>query len=90
MKRLVLSLVTLFLTGLSSAPAARACAACAQTEDTHMADGARAGVIVMAVITYAVLSGFGGLTVFFMLRARRLRLSAAAADPLIDERSDRN
>lgn len=81
MKRFAFMLATSLLCVLMGAPRALACAACAQTEDTNMADGAKAGVIVMAVITYVVLSGFGGLTLFFMVRARRQRQDGAVGGP---------
>ena len=51
----------------------RACAVCYGNPESDMAKGAAAGVLVLMGIIVSVLVGIVGVTVFWMVRARRWR-----------------
>lgn len=51
---------------------ATACAVCQGNPDSEMVKGAEAGIILLAVLIYALLMGFAGFFVTCIVRARRL------------------
>ena len=63
-----------------------ACAVCHGDPDSELVRGARAGVIVLAVIVYLVLFTMLGVAGTWMMRARRLsRADQADADQTISQ-----
>ncbi len=59
---------------------AHACSVCFGNAQSPLVQGAAAGVIFLGVVVYAVLMGFGGLTLVCFLRARKLRRAEEAGD----------
>jgi len=52
---------------------ALACAVCQGDPDSGMAKGAKAGVLLLALVTYGMLMGFVGIAACWIVRARRMR-----------------
>ncbi len=74
------------LLGALTAEPVLACAVCHGDPDSQMAKGAKAGVIVLAVIVYLVLFTMLGVAGTWMMRARRLsRAEQADADQTISQ-----
>ncbi len=48
-----------------------ACAVCFGDPDAPMTKGAASGVVVLAAIVYTLLMGFGSMTLYWVIRARR-------------------
>lgn len=71
MKRWMIPLSVFFFTPLFSAVQASACAVCQGDPDSALTKGAEAGVLLLAIVTYAVLLGFAGMAVFWFVRTRR-------------------
>ncbi|MCC7290978.1 MAG: hypothetical protein IT449_02830 [Phycisphaerales bacterium] len=59
---------------------AEACSVCFGNAQSPLVQGAAAGVIFLGVVVYAVLMGFGGMTLVCFLRARKLRRAAEAGE----------
>lgn len=59
---------------------ARACSVCFGNAQSPLVQGAAAGVIFLGVVVYAVLMGFGGMTLVCFLRARKLRRAHEASE----------
>lgn len=59
---------------------AHACSVCFGNAQSPLVQGAAAGVIFLGVVVYAVLMGFGGLTLMCFLRARKMRRAEEACD----------
>ena len=57
---------------LAAAPDALACAVCMGNRDSEMVRGAESGVLTLALITYALLMGFGGMIALWIVRSRKL------------------
>ena len=59
------------LTVIAAPSIAGACAVCAGDPESPLTHGARNGVMVMVLITYALILGFGGMFAAKILHARR-------------------
>lgn len=70
-KRLLTALV-LLVTGWASAADVTACSVCQGNPDSELTQGAAAGVIFLAILTYTLLLGVAGVVVTWIVRARRL------------------
>ncbi len=64
---------------LAAAPV-DACSVCQGNPDSELVKGAQGGVVVMIVVTYGVLLGFGAMVALWFVRARRLTRPAASMD----------
>ena len=81
LRRQRLTLATV-LVALAAMPCpAHACSVCFGNAQSPLVQGAAAGVIFLGIVVYAVLMGFGGLTLMCFLRARKLRRAEEAGDP---------
>ncbi len=49
-----------------------ACSVCQGNPDSELTQGAKAGVIFLAIVTYSLLFGVAGIFVTWMVRARRM------------------
>lgn len=56
---------------LAAAPSARACAVCYGDPQSPLTHGAKQGILVMVIITYAVVIGLGTMFTFMIVRARK-------------------
>ena len=65
---------------LGFADFAQACAVCFGDPDAPMARGAASGVIVLAALVYCVLLSFGGITLFWLVKAQRRGHTAIPAN----------
>ena len=61
------------------AEAAWACPVCFGDPESDMVKGAEAGVVFMLCVVYSLLLGFMGVTTFWLIRARRIRLGTSAS-----------
>ncbi len=68
--------MTVLLTLAYAATPAAACPVCFGDPESKLTQGAASGVLFMAILTYALLMGVGGIAVFWFVRARRLRVAA--------------
>lgn len=55
-----------------------ACSVCQGDPDSSLTKGAEAGVLLLAIVTYALLLGLGSVVIFWTVRARRLRSQLGA------------
>jgi len=58
---------------LMSNARAWACAVCQGDPDSGLTKGAKAGVLLLALVTYGMLMGFVGIAACWIVRARRMR-----------------
>lgn len=72
-RRFILALTCVVFTLCVSHAPLMACSVCQGDPDSGMTKGAKAGVIFMVVVTYALLSMFGGMMAVWFVRARRLK-----------------
>lgn len=64
-----------------------ACSVCSGDPDAPMTKAAQAGILFLAVVIYGVLFSFAGVTVFWVVRARRLA-STSQSPPEDDAKAD--
>ena len=67
-----LCIVGAFLVVVLATRPAQACAVCFGDPNSEMVKGAKAGVLVLVVIVYAVLLTFASVAGFWMFKAKRL------------------
>ena len=81
---------TLLATGLTliavTSQPVLACAVCFGDPDSDMVKGAKAGVLVLAVIVYGVVFSMAGVAGFWILKSRRI--AAANQDQSADPAAD--
>ena len=88
LSRCLVTLVTGLVALVLAAQPASACAVCFGDPNSQLVKGAKAGVIVLAVIVYFVVFAMVGVAGFWTIRARRLAArqpqacSAAHDDPV--------
>ncbi len=81
MKAFCLTIMLSLIVGLIAAPQAFACSVCQGDPDSSMVQGAKAGVILMVSVTYALLLCFGGTMAVWFVRARKLAGPKKPATP---------
>ncbi len=80
--RMLIAVACLVL--VAGSQALQACSVCFGDPDSPMTKAASAGVLFLAVVIYGVLFSFAGVTVFWVVRARRLS-GTAQPPPESDE-----
>ncbi len=80
----VLALLAGGLSVLSSAGPALACAVCFGDPDAAITQGAKAGILVLGGVIATVLTGIGGVALFWIWRARALDAQELTQAPLVD------
>jgi len=84
--RLMVVLLAVALGILYAAPAS-ACSVCFGDPDSPMVKGAAAGILVLGGVVYTLLAGILGITIFWIVRARRLSALEIPAVASVEEES---
>lgn len=77
-RRAAACFLALTMVALLTVSRASACPVCFGDPESKLTQGAASGVLFMVILTYALLTGVGGIAVFWFVRARRLRVAAGA------------